>query len=154
MCVCVGVWAGVCAPAGWYYAAGGICCAELLRLHGPPGLCTRTLLHPQASTWLPPSLSASRPALAAPHRPAPLHPPSPPSTQDEATAAAVGAKSYNELVVQLVTALGSSASATPKQQLTPTASMLRGGSSGGGQQGAGAVLGGVQKGERCGRVGG
>ena len=40
--------------------------------------------------------------------------------QDEPTARAVGSKSYNELVVQLVTALGSAA-ATPKQ-LTPTAS--------------------------------
>ncbi|EFN59098.1 hypothetical protein CHLNCDRAFT_137880 [Chlorella variabilis] len=40
--------------------------------------------------------------------------------QDEATAAAVGSRSYNELVVRLVTALGSSA--TPKQ-LTPTASL-------------------------------
>ncbi|KAL4430888.1 hypothetical protein ABPG75_006144 [Micractinium tetrahymenae] len=43
--------------------------------------------------------------------------------QDEPTAHAVGTKSYNELVVQLVTALGSTA--TPKQ-LTPCASLKAG----------------------------
>lgn len=49
--------------------------------------------------------------------------PAPTAPQDEPTARAVGSRSYNELVVQLVTSLGNAA--TPKQ-LTPCGSLQRG----------------------------
>lgn len=59
------------------------------------------------------------------HQPQPRRALRAPGPQDEPTARAVGSKTYNELVVQLVTSLGSGATPTPKQ-LTPSASLHRG----------------------------